>query len=243
MSITLTASRIRLTRSRKTIVDIDHLSISAGGVLALIGPNGAGKSTLLQILSLLLLPDSGTIEWNGEPVTEGNRLAAIRRMAIVFQDALLLNTTVKRNIEIPQRIRGIPKKDAEMRAEEWMNRLGIAHLARHPARKLSGGEAQRTSIARALALQPQLLFMDEPFSALDYPTRKSLLVRLGDILPASGITTMFVTHDFSEIPYLTNQVAVLFEGRIVQRGNIRDILGESAVSIHTWAPWERIGLP
>ncbi|MEW6258966.1 MAG: hypothetical protein AB1547_03590 [Thermodesulfobacteriota bacterium] len=77
---------------------------------------------------------------------------------------------------------------------------------------------------------------------MDDPTRKSLLVLLGDILPASGITTMFITHNFSEIPYLTDQVAVLFEGRIIQRGNIRNILGEWAVSRPIWAPWERIGL-
>lgn len=238
MSMTLTASHLKLERSGKVILDIERLALTSGETLALVGPNGAGKSTLLQVLALLIQPDTGTIELDGKPISNGNRLAAMRRMALVFQEALLLDTTVQRNIEIPQRIRGVSRKDAHMRSEEWMHRLGILHLARKQARKLSGGEAQRTSIARALALQPHLLLMDEPFSALDYPSRKALLMELGRILPETGITTLFVTHDFSEIPFLTRKVAVLFEGRILRQGDIREILGEAAVSLSTWAPWD-----
>lgn len=238
MPIALTASYLKVERSGKAILDIDRLVLTSGETLALVGPNGAGKSTLLQVLAFLIQPDTGTIELDGEPVSNGNRLAAMRRMALVFQEALLLDTTVQRNIEIPQRIRGVSRHDAQMRSEEWMHRLGISHLARKQARKLSGGEAQRTSIARALALQPQLLLMDEPFSALDYPTRKGLLIELGRILPETGITTLFVTHDFSEIPFLTRKVVVLFEGRIIREGDIREILGEAAVSLSTWAPWD-----
>jgi tungstate transport system ATP-binding protein len=87
-------------------------------------------------------------------------------------------------------------------------------------------------------MQPEILLMDEPFSALDYPTRKSLLTELGDILRTTRMTTIFVTHDFSEIPALTRQVAVMFDGRIIKRGNIQDILGETAVSVRSWAPWD-----
>lgn len=238
MPIAFTASDLKLQRSGKAILDIDRLVLTSGETLALVGPNGSGKSTLLQVLAFLIQPDTGTIELDGEPVSNGNRLAAMRRMALVFQEALLLDTTVQRNIEIPQRIRGVSRHDARMRSEEWMHRLGISHLAHKQARKLSGGEAQRASIARALALQPQLLLMDEPFSALDYPTRKGLLIELGRILPETGITTLFVTHDFSEIPFLTRKVVVLFEGRIIREGDIREILGEAAVSLSTWAPWD-----
>jgi tungstate transport system ATP-binding protein len=242
MPMTLTASHLKLKRSGKVILDIDRLTLASGETLALVGPNGAGKSTLLQVLAFLIQPDTGTIELDGESISNGNRLAAMRRMALVFQEALLLDTTVQRNIEIPQRIRGVSRKDAQMRAAEWMHRLGIAHLARKQAGKLSGGEAQRTSIARALALQPRLLLMDEPFSALDYPTRKGLLIELGRILPETKITTLFVTHDFSEIPFLTRKVAVLFEGRIIREGDIREILGEAAVSLSTWAPWDKAAI-
>lgn len=242
MPITLTASQLKLERSGKVILNIDRLTLISGETLALVGPNGAGKSTLLQVLACLIQPDTGVIELDGESISNGNRLAAIRRMALVFQEALLLDTTVQRNIEIPQRIRGVSQKDAQMRSAEWMHRLGISHLAREQTRKLSGGEAQRASIARALALRPQLLLMDEPFSALDYPTRKGLLIELGRILPETGITTLFVTHDFSEIPFLTRSVAVLFEGRIIREGDMKEILGEAAVSLSTWAPWDNAAI-
>lgn len=242
MPITLTASRLKLERSGKLILDIDRLSLASGETLALLGPNGAGKSTLLQVLAFLIQPDTGAIELDGEPISNGNRLTAIRRMALVFQEALLLDTTVQQNIEIPLRIRGVSRHDAQIRSVEWMHRLGISPLARKQAKKLSGGEAQRASIARALALQPQLLLMDEPFSALDYPTRKGLLIELSRILPETGITTLFVTHDFSEIPFLTRRVAVLFEGRIIREGDIQEILGEAAVSLSTWAPWDNAAI-
>jgi len=242
MPITLTASRLKLERSGKLILDIDRLSLASGETLALLGPNGAGKSTLLQVLALLIQPDTGAIELDGEPISNGNRLTAMRRMALVFQEALLLDTTVQQNIEIPLRIRGVSRHDAQIRSVEWMHRLGISPLARKQAKKLSGGEAQRASIARALALQPQLLLMDEPFSALDYPTRKGLLIELSRILPETGITTLFVTHDFSEIPFLTRRVAVLFEGRIIREGDIEEILGEAAVSLSTWAPWDNAAI-
>ncbi|MEW6260508.1 MAG: ATP-binding cassette domain-containing protein [Thermodesulfobacteriota bacterium] len=242
MPITLTASRLKLERSGKLILDIDRLALASGETLALVGPNGAGKSTLLQVLAFLIQPDTGAIELDGEPISNGNRLTAIRRMALVFQEALLLDTTVQQNIEIPLRIRGVSRHDAQIRSVEWMHRLGISPLARKQAKKLSGGEAQRASIARALALQPQLLLMDEPFSALDYPTRKGLLIELSRILPETGITTLFVTHDFSEIPFLTRRVAVLFEGRIIREGDIQEILGEAAVSLSTWAPWDNAAI-
>lgn len=242
MPITLTASRLKLERSGKLILDIDRFALASGETLALVGPNGAGKSTLLQVLAFLIQPDTGAIELDGEPISNGNRLTAIRRMALVFQEALLLDTTVQQNIEIPLRIRGVSRHDAQIRSVEWMHRLGISPLARKQAKKLSGGEAQRASIARALALQPQLLLMDEPFSALDYPTRKGLLIELSRILPETGITTLFVTHDFSEIPFLTRRVAVLFEGRIIREGDIQEILGEAAVSLSTWAPWDNAAI-
>jgi tungstate transport system ATP-binding protein len=234
----LSVTHLKLKRSGRDILDIDRFALNSGEILAVIGPNGAGKSTLLQVLALLLAPDTGIIALNGETIVNGNRLAARRKLAIVFQESLLLDTTVQNNIEIPLRIRGVSRMEAAKRTQEWMARLGITHLSGRRAQSLSGGESQRTSIARALAMQPEILLMDEPFSALDYPTRKSLLVELGDILHTTRMTTVFVTHDFSEIPALTHQVAVMFDGRIIKRGNIQDILGESAVSVRSWAPWD-----
>ena len=238
MTAELSISQLKLRRSGRDILDIDRFMLNSSEILAVIGPNGAGKSTLLQVLALLLVPDTGIIALNGETIVNGNRLAARRKLAVVFQESLLLDTTVQKNIEIPLRIRGVGRTEAIRRTREWMARLGITHLSGRRARSLSGGESQRTSIARALAMQPEILLMDEPFSALDYPTRKSLLAELGDILHTTRMTTIFVTHDFSEIPALTRQVAVMFDGRIIKRGNILDILGETAVSVRSWAPWD-----
>lgn len=238
MPVKLSVTGLKLRRADRDILDIDRFVLNRGDVLAVVGPNGAGKSSLLQILAFLIVPDAGTILLDGETIGNGNRLAARRKLAMVFQESLLLDMTVQKNIEIPLRVRGVSRKDAGLRAREWMERLGIIHLTGQRARNLSGGESQRASIARALAMKPDILLMDEPFSALDYPTRKSLLSEMADILRTSGTTTVFVTHDFSEIPALTHQVAVLFNGRLIKEGNIREILGESAVSLKCWAPWD-----
>jgi len=238
MSVKLSVKNLKLSRSGRDILDIEAFDLNRGDVLAIVGPNGAGKSSLLQILAFLIEPDTGTILLDGERVVNGNRLAARRKLAMVFQEALLMDTTVQKNIEIPLRIRGVSRQETTSRSQEWMRRLGINRLSGQRARNLSGGESQRTSIARALAMKPEILLMDEPFSSLDYPTRKSLLSEMGDILHASDMTTVFVTHDFSEIPALTRQVAVLYNGSMIKRGDIQDILGESAVSVKSWAPWD-----
>jgi tungstate transport system ATP-binding protein len=238
MSVKLSVKNLKLSRSGREILDIEDFVLNRGEVLAVVGPNGAGKSSLLQILAFLVEPDAGIVMLDGEAVVNGNRLAARRKLAMVFQEALLLDTTVQKNIEIPLRIRGVSRQEAAARSREWMLRLGVNRLSGQRARNLSGGESQRTSIARALAMNPEILLMDEPFSALDYPTRKSLLSEMGDILHASDMTTVFVTHDFSEIPALTRQVAVLYNGRLIKRGDIHEILGESAVSVKCWAPWD-----
>lgn len=238
MSAKLSVKNLKLRRSSRDILDIEQFILNRGDVLAVVGPNGAGKSSLLQILAFLIEPDTGIIMLDGETVGNGNRLTVRRKLAMVFQESLLLDTTVQKNIEIPLRIRGISRQEASSRSQEWMNRLGIIRLSGQRARNLSGGESQRTSIARALAMKPEILLMDEPFSALDYPTRKSLLLEMGDIIHTYGMTTVFVTHDFSEIPALTRQVAVLYNGRLTKQGDINEILGESAVSVKSWAPWD-----
>lgn len=238
MTPALLAKDLSLDRPGRTIFHIDQLALHRGEVLALVGPNGAGKTSLLLTLALLEPPTAGTILYNGEVALNGNVLSMRRRMAVVFQDALLLDTTVLRNITIPLRIRGVSKNDAASRAEEWLNRFGIAHLANRKARQLSGGEAQRTNLARAFAMEPEFLFLDEPLGALDYPTRKTLLAELGHLLKDMEMTTLFVTHDFTEIPHLASMAAVLYEGRIVKHGTIREIFGEELLESKVWTPWE-----
>ncbi len=236
----LHARNIRLTVSGRTIVDIDDFSLHQGEVMALIGPNGSGKSSLLKALALVEPPTSGHIYFNGRRVyPNGNMLEARRRMALVFQEALLFDTSVHRNMMIALRLRGITGRTAQKRAEHWLDCFGILHLAKQSARKLSGGEAQRANLARAFALAPELLLLDEPFSALDYPTRKSLLLEMGRLLKIMNMTALFVTHDYTEIPYLTTKISVLYEGKIQKTGALTDIFGSEIFEKKILTPWEQ----
>jgi tungstate transport system ATP-binding protein len=239
MTPILEARDLRLMISGREILNIDHFGLKNGEVLALIGPNGSGKSTLLKVLALIEPPTAGAVYFNGHPVyPNGNLLSARRRMALVFQEALLFDTSVYRNIMIALRIRGITGKTASERAQKWLDRFGISHLTRRPARRLSGGEAQRANLARAFALEPDVLFLDEPFSALDYPTRKTLLSEMGQLLKSMNMTTLFVTHDYTEIPYLASDVSILFDGKIKKSGTVQDIFGDEMFEKRLLAPWE-----
>jgi tungstate transport system ATP-binding protein len=234
----LEAENLRLDKSSREIFNVEGLTLDQHEVLALVGPNGAGKTSLLLTLALLQNPSAGVIRFAGRPVRKPDVLALRRRMAVVFQDALLLDTSVQGNILTALRIRGVPRREATARAEKWLDQFGIGPLARRKARTLSGGEAQRASLARAFALEPEILFLDEPFAALDYPTRNTLLNDMGRILKDMRITTLFVTHDYTEIPPLAQRVAVLFGGRIVKCGAVNEVFGEEFLHRKSWAPWE-----
>lgn len=221
MSKIIEALDVKLVKGRKEILRVKEIELNKGEILSVVGPNGAGKSTLLLVLALLAQPSSGQIRFTGEVVTGKNVLSFRRRMAVVFQEPLLLNTTVFNNVAQGLKFRGIPGKEAASRVDCWLKRLDIAHLAHRSARNLSGGESQRVSLARALVLQPEVLFLDEPFTALDFSTRNQLVRDLGSIIRENGITTFFVTHDYFEIPGLTGlsgSIAVVSQGSIVFRG-------------------------
>ncbi len=208
-----------------------------GETVALVGPNGAGKTTLLMTLALLHLPSSGSIRFDGTLAAPDNLLALRRRMAVVFQESLLLDMSVAANLTTALRIRKVGRKEAAARAGKWLNVFGVADLAPRQARSLSGGEAQRVSLARAFAMEPDILFLDEPFASLDYPTRNTLLNDLGRVLKQMNMTTLFVTHDYSEIPFLAEKTAVMYEGRIVKYGSNREIFGEDFFERQSWIPW------
>jgi tungstate transport system ATP-binding protein len=238
VKLMLHAENLRLTLSGRDIFQVRAFQLHQGEVLALVGPNGAGKSSLLLTLALLLKPTAGVIHVDGQQANAKQVLALRRRMAVVFQEPLLLATSVLGNVLTALRIRRVGRREAVERAQQWLGRLGVAHLARKPAHTLSGGEAQRVSLARAFALEPEILFMDEPFSALDYPTRSALLVEMGQLLRDMRVTTLFVTHDYSEIPYLAERVAVMYEGRIIKYGTITEVFGEDFLERQYRAPWE-----
>lgn len=220
----LQVKELVLVKGNQTILRVDDFKLEAGERLAVIGPNGAGKSTLLKVLALLEKPGSGTIYFRGRRVTAGNALSIKRRMAVVFQEPLLLNITVFNNVAQGLKFRGVDRSEINRRVDSWLERLGIAGLRNRTPLHLSGGEAQRVNLARAFVLEPEVLFLDEPFSALDFPTKVDLLEQLGELLASTSTTAFFVTHDFMEIPYLTESVAVMDGGAVVHRGGVREIM-------------------
>ncbi len=213
-----------MRRGGRTIVEVPALDVADGEVLAIIGPNGAGKSTLLLHLAMLERPTAGELRFDGEPV-RGHALALRRRTAVVFQEPLLLDRTVLSNVETGMRLRGVGRGERRARAERWLTRFGVGALAERSSRTLSGGEAQRVSLARAFALEPELLLLDEPFSALDAPTRAALTEDFAAVLAESRRTVVLVTHDHDEAARLADRVAVMIDGRLRQIGAPATVFG------------------
>lgn len=221
----LEARDILVRRGGAVVLEVPALAIRSGEVLALVGPNGAGKSTLMLTLAALLEPASGTLSYAGVRLdANARRQAYRRRVTMVFQEPLLFDTTVYGNIASGLRLRGLAETEQRRRVQASAERFDIGHLLARSARLLSGGEAQRTALARAFALEPEVLFLDEPFSALDPPTRGGLLEDLGGILATTGISAVLATHDRAEAARLAGRLAVMREGRIVQEGSLHEVM-------------------
>lgn len=220
----VTLRNLLVKRGGRVVLEAQELSVRKGEVLAIIGPNGAGKSTLLLTLARLLKPERGEIWFNGQPASAESDLAYRRRIALVLQDPLLFDTSVYENVALGLHFRGAPRSEIRPKVEAWLERLGIPHLSKRRASELSGGEGQRVSLARAMVLEPELLLLDEPFSALDSPTRFRLLDDLSKILPESHTTTIFITHNLGEARKLAGRMAVIMDGRLQASGAPEEIL-------------------
>ena len=221
----LRAEAMSVRRGRRMVLAPCDVTVHPGEVLGVYGPNGAGKSTLLQALAGLLPLASGRVVFYGQRLgQEVPLLAYHHRIAAVFQEALLLRGTVWHNVALGLSLRGIKPVDHHQRVQPWLERLNIAHVAHRPVGTLSGGEAQRTSLARALVLEPEILFLDEPFAALDAPTRVRLVEELGAILTERRIAALFVTHDLAEASDLCHRCVVLDQGHVLQEGDLPTIL-------------------
>jgi len=220
---------LRVRKGGTDLLDIPALAVAHGETLSLIGPNGAGKSTLLLALSGIEQPAAGELLFRGERVPAGAAaLAYRRRVAMVFQEPLLFDTSVFENVASGPRIRGHAKGEIGRRVGENLERFRISQLADRSARTLSGGEAQRTSLARAMAVEPEILLLDEPFAALDPPSREALLEDLALTLRDTGTTTIFATHDRVEAQRLADRLAVLERGRVRQVGTVEEVLRRPA---------------
>jgi tungstate transport system ATP-binding protein len=219
----LQVENLRVHRGGVTVLDIPVFKVVQGEVLVLIGPNGAGKSTLLLTLAGLLKPAQGSLLFRGERIGKGG-FDYRRHIAMVFQEPLLFDTTVFENVAAGLGIRGVGRAEIGRTVPEYLERFGIGHLTKRSARKLSGGEAQRTSLARAFVTKPEIVFLDEPFSSLDPPTREALTGDLERILRETHTTAVASTHDQTEALRLADRMAVVNEGKIAQIGSVSEVM-------------------
>ncbi|MGZ6733409.1 MAG: ABC transporter ATP-binding protein [Nocardioides sp.] len=208
------------------IADVD-LTLPDGQVLAVLGPSGSGKSTLLRAVAGLEPTTSGTIAWDGQD------LAHIpthkRGFALMFQDGQLFgHLTVAANVAYPLRLRHVASAARRERVQELLDLVGLTGYERRLPGTLSGGERQRVALARALAVEPRLLLLDEPLSALDASLRERLAADLRRILVAAGTTALLVTHDQEEAYAVADRLAVVRDGRLVQEGPVGDVWAHPA---------------
>ena len=201
------------------------LDLPRGLTTALIGPSGCGKSTLLRLIIALLKPDRGAIVFDGMEVTEATAPLVRRRVGYVIQEGgLFPHLTARSNILLMSRHLGRPLAESEVRLDELcaLSQFPPQALDRYPT-ELSGGQRQRVSLMRALMLSPELLLLDEPLGALDPLVRSSLQKDLKEIFVRLKQTTVLVTHDMAEAAFLADEIVLMNEGQIVQRGTAAEL--------------------
>ena len=202
-----------------------NLSVERSKTTVLIGPSGCGKSTLLRLIIRLIEPDSGSIEFNGEVIRLDNIDVLRHRIGYVIQEGgLFPHLTARANVLLMARHIGKSQEEMQSRLLELcaLTRFSENLLPRYPL-ELSGGQRQRVSLMRALMLSPELLLLDEPLGALDPLVRASLQKDLKEIFTRLGQTVLFVTHDLAEATYFGDEIALMNEGRIVQKGSVTDL--------------------
>ena len=222
VSARLAVERLSKRYDQLAAVDSVSLSVQDGEFLALLGPSGCGKTTLLRLIAGFVPPDEGRILSSGRDVS---RLPAYRRnFGVVFQNyALFPHMTVLENVGYGLKVRGHKRAEIAGAARATLDRVGLSHAEdRFPA-QLSGGQQQRVALARAIVIEPELLLLDEPLSALDKNLREEMQVELRLLQQRIGITTVFVTHDQEEAMTLSDRIAVMRSGGIQQLGTPRDV--------------------
>ena len=206
----------------RTVVSVESLQVYEQEVLAILGPNGAGKTTLFRLLALLEKPDAGSVFYYGKKV-DIHDLTARRRTAAVFQRPLLFQGSVEDNIRFGLRFRRLPRSEVTTKIRRTLELMAITHLATADMRTLSGGEMQRVALARALALEPEILFLDEPTSNLDVHVRRRFREDLRRVVDSLAATVVIITHEHSEALALAQRVAVIQDGSVVQIGTPEEV--------------------
>jgi tungstate transport system ATP-binding protein len=209
MILPLELDHATYTVDGKTLLATGALRLEAGTRTAVIGHNGAGKTTLLRLAHGLIAPSSGAVRWAGD---------AQGRHAMVFQRPVLLRRSTLANVAYGLKLRGLPKAERDAIARERLARAGLADLADRPARVLSGGEQQRAALARAWALDPEVLFLDEPTASLD-PTAARAVEGIANEMARAGTKIVFTTHNLGQARRLSDEIVFLAQGRVVERAS------------------------
>lgn len=201
---------VSLSAGGERLIDDIGLTIGAGGPTVILGPNGAGKSLFLRLAHGLIRPSKGRVTWQGqEAATAG------RHQAMVFQRPVLLRRSVRGNVHYALKLRGRSRSDARARVDEVLRRTGLDAIADRPAHALSGGEQQRLALARAWALKPEVLFLDEPTANLD-PSATGAVERLVETIALGGTKIVMTTHDLGQARRLAETILFMHRGRVVE---------------------------
>jgi molybdopterin-binding protein len=211
----------------RRVVDSVSVHVNVGEILAVLGPNGAGKSTLFRMLALVERPDAGSVRLRGEGVGP-HSTAAIRKLGAVFQRPYLFRGSVDSNVGYGLRVRGITGESRRQRLANAMDLLSLGDLARSDVSTLSGGEIQRVALARALAVQPDVLVLDEPTANLDVTIRRRFREDLERIVRRAAGSVILITHDPTDAFTLADRIAIMEAGRIVQEGKPTDLILDPA---------------
>jgi tungstate transport system ATP-binding protein len=207
----LSLDRVGFEVAGRHLIDSISADLISGDRTIVLGPNGAGKSLLLRLCHGLIQPTSGRVRWNG-----AGRGRPKLRQAMVFQRPVMLRRSAAANIDYALALRKIPRSERRARVEEALEQTGLAALAGRPARVLSGGEQQRLALARAWALRPEVLFLDEPTANLD-PAASRAVERIIDVFHQSGAKIVMTTHDLGQARRLADEVLFLHGGKLIER--------------------------
>jgi len=211
----ITATLLHMQRADRVLLNVSELSVD-GGCTAIIGPNGSGKTLLIKALASIQPTDSGTVLWAGEKPQQKSR----RQVGLLLQRPVLLRRSALANIVYALRSAGLPSKAAHERAIAALTQAGLSQLAGSPAKVLSGGEQQRLALARALALEPQVLFLDEPTASVDPISTQSIELMLKTATD-NGCSTVLVSHDLGQVRRLASHVILMVKGGIVEHSPVQ----------------------